>query len=309
MTGLDQAQLDRALDHCRSVTRRRARNFYYGLRLLPREKRHALYAIYAWNRRADDIVDAGSSNPAQVRARLDVFRRRTDEALAGRSSSNGQRDGEDELLLLALEDTARRFTIEPKLLHEMIEGQLSDLDRRRFETMDELLHYCHLVASTVGLVCIEIWGYDDPEARKLAVDRGVAFQLTNILRDYREDYDADRVYIPRELLDKHGITAAELYQWSRPKPCAQLVGELIDTARARYERSAGLDALISADCRPTLRAMTDIYRGLLDQIESNPQRIVGSRRIRLSSMTKFAIVGRALLSSRTGRETAASTAS
>jgi len=293
----DRAQIDAAFEHCRDITRRRARNFYYGLRLLPRAKRDALFAIYAWNRRADDLVDDTRSDADAVRGRLDAFRQRTDEALAGRGAA-GAPGEEDDLLWLALAETARRFSIQRKLLHDMIEGQLRDLQQHRFQTMDELLHYCHLVASTVGLVCIDIWGYSDSAARELAVDRGVAFQLTNILRDFREDHETDRVYIPAELFAQHGITPAELFRWSRPGPCQRLEVPLIDSARSYYERSAELDGMISADCRPTLRAMTDIYRGLLEQMEREPARIAGRRRIRLSSMAKFAIVGRALLDRR-----------
>jgi phytoene synthase len=153
--------------------------------------------------------------------------------------------------------------------------------------------YCYRVASTVGLVCIEIWGYGDRAARALAVDRGIAFQLTNILRDYREDYDAGRIYLPVEDFRRHGIEPGGLRHWEDASACRGFVLEQVERARTFYRRSAGLEALITPSCRPTLWAMTAIYRGILEKAARDPRCIVSERRLRLSSWKKGVIALRA----------------
>lgn len=300
--------LDDAMRYCRRVTRQRARNFYYGLCLLPREKRYALYTIYAWMRRADDLVDDAESNDLAYE-RLMRFQQRTSEILRGGATADEALNGSEEKLLWpALQHVNERFSLDARRFHEMIDGQLSDLRRNCCQTMDDLLHYCRLVASTVGLICIDIWGYDDDDARQLAVDCGVAFQLTNILRDYREDYDARRVYLPQEVFERHGITPEDLYYWRDGRSCEAMLRELIECAEAYYERSRGLEAMISADCRPTLRVMTGIYHGLLERISGNPSSIARGARVRLSSLEKLTIVGGALWRQRGSARAAASAA-
>lgn len=300
--------LDDAIGYCRRVTRQRARNFYYGLCLLPREKRNALYTIYTWMRRADDLVDDATSVET-ARERLLQFQQRTVEVLNRNyvepMSSNGS---EEKLLWPALKFVNSRFQLDAQRFHEMIDGQLSDLRHSSCESMDDLLHYCHLVASTVGLICIDIWGYDDDRARQLAVDCGIAFQLTNILRDYREDYDAERVYLPNDVFQKHDVLPDDLYHWRKPESCEAMMRELIDCAEQYYERSQGLESMISSDCRPTLRVMTGIYHGLLERISDNPRSIATGTRIRLSKFEKLSIVGGALWKQRGSARMTASTA-
>lgn len=298
--------LDDAMRYCRRVTKQRARNFYYGLCLLPKEKRYALYTIYAWMRRADDLVDDAESGDS-AQDRLIEFQMRTADVLNGGGeqfrSSNGS---EEKLLWPALQHVNERYPLDAKRFHEMIDGQLSDLRSRKFETMDDLLQYCHLVASTVGLICIDIWGYEDDRAPQLAVDKGVAFQLTNILRDYREDYDAGRVYLPAEMFERHSLAPRDLYFWRKPEACEAMVRELIGCADKYYDRSKNLESMISADCRPTLRVMTGIYRGLLERIDAKPQSIAMGPRIRLSSFEKISIVGGALWKQRAANRAAVS---
>jgi phytoene synthase len=174
--------------------------------------------------------------------------------------------------------------------------------------MNDLLHYCHLVASTVGLICIDIWGYGDERAPQLAIDCGVAYQLTNILRDYREDYESGRVYLPNDVFQRHGLSAEDVYCWQRPAACKALVLELLDRAEVYYDRCRSLESMISADCRPTLRVMTGIYHGLLERISENPSSIARGPRIRLSSLEKLTIVGGALWKQRGAGRAAASAA-
>ncbi len=279
MSGAQGQELAEALRHCRDVTRHRARNFYYGLKLTPEPQRSALYSVYAWMRRADDLVDSVADETGGRRQALDTFRAVTDAALAGSSP-------DDDPLWVALSDTASRYDLPREAFYGVLDGQIEDLTGRRYETFDELRRYCERVASMVGLICISIWGYRDPVARELAVDRGIAFQLTNILRDYRQDYDAGRVYLPQEDFDRHRLTPALLRKWDEPARSRDLVLEQVARARGFYERSAPLEGMITPSCRPTLWAMTTIYHGLLKKLERVPQRMVSDQRLRLSSMRK-----------------------
>ncbi len=282
MTVADEQSLARAHGFCRAVTRRRARNFYYGLKLTPQPQRSALYAIYAWMRRADDLVDSTPGESELGRREIAAFGATTDAALSGRVDR-------DEHLWIALADTARRFDLPRESFHMVLEGQLQDLAGTRYETFSDVRDYCYHVASTVGLICISVWGYSDPAARELAVDRGIAFQLTNILRDYKEDFDTGRVYLPAEDFARHGLTPEQLRQWADPGTCRTMIGEFAARTRSFYEQSAPLDRMICRCGRPTLRAMTAIYGALLSKVERSPRRIVAQRRLRLSSTRKGSI--------------------
>jgi phytoene synthase len=276
-----------ALAHCRDVTRRCARNFYYGLKLSPEPQRSALYVIYTWMRRADDFVDASDDRQLdKVRNQLREFRAATDAALAGSPDSSDP-------LSIGLAATARQFCLSAECFHAMLDGQNDDLDRKVYATFDELREYCFRVASTVGLLCIEIWGYADPRARDMAINLGIAFQLTNILRDFGEDFDAGRVYIPNEDFERHGLTAIDVRRWTRPDACQRFMLEQIDRCDGYYQKSAGLEELITPSCRPTLWAMSSIYRGLLVKMHRNPARVVAPSRLRLSSLHKGMIAFKA----------------
>ena len=291
----DRAPVVKAMKHCRDVTRHRARNFYYGLKLTPEPQRSALYSIYAWMRRADDLVDGVTEEAEQRRREIAQFRVATDEALSGRTDGN-------EHLWIALADTAMRFDIPRESFQLMLEGQLADLAGAHYATFSDVRDYSYRVASSVGLICISVWGYNDPAAREMAVDRGIAFQLTNILRDYKEDYDDGRVYLPAEDIARHGLTALRLRQWEDPAACTALIGEQVERTRSYYERSAPLDGMIGICGRPTLWAMTSIYGGLLAKIARSPQHIVGDRRVRLSSLRKGTIALRARWAAGRGTE-------
>ena len=276
-----------AIDECRQICRARARNFYYGLKLSPEPQRSALYVIYAWMRLADDLVDAAPpSDLATTRAQIGDFLAATDAALAGRPRA-------DDAIWLALAEVASRFRMTAAHFHSMLDGQVDDLTRSHYATFEDLQTYCYRVASTVGLICIEIWGAEGPAAHDLAINRGVAFQLTNIIRDYKQDFDSGRIYLPLEDFRRHGISPEELRTWSKPSACHAMMKQQIQRAKSFYARSAELDDLITPCCRPTLWAMTSIYRGLLEKMDRNPSRIVLSRRLRLSAIHKGTIAMRA----------------
>lgn len=282
------ASLVAAFKHCEAVTRQRARNFYYGLRLAPEPQRSALFAVYAWMRRADDLIDSPDTENGSRRNAIDAFMNATSAAFEGRMAYD---DGDP--MWLAFAATAQRFPIRQEQFREMIEGQLEDLRGDSYQTFEQLEAYCYRVASTVGLVCVDIWGYSDSAARELAVHRGIAFQLTNILRDLREDYDRGRVYLPAEVFERHGVTIDGLLEWSPADACQRLVMEVVERAESHYEASAPLDSMITPSCLPTLWAMTRIYHGLLEQVRERPERVAMQRRLRLSSFRKGAIALRA----------------
>jgi phytoene synthase len=274
------------LRHCREVTRTRARNFYYGLKLLPEPQRSALYAVYAWMRMADDLVDDESVDAACKQQRLEAFRAKTEQAIAGKPS-------DDDPMWAGLAYVVQQFSLQRDHLNAMLEGQLADVHELHVDTFETLRAYCYNVASTVGLVCIEIWGYHDTRAPELAIERGVAFQLTNILRDFREDFDSGRVYLPADEFAQHGLDAHDLRHWAKPDACRALMQMHIARVESFYQKSAALDGMITSSCRPTLWAMTSIYRGILEKIKTDPQQIMSPQRVRLSALHKVVIAVKA----------------
>ncbi len=280
-----------AYETCRQITRARARNFYYGLKLLPEPQRSSLYAVYTWMRMADDLVDDAATSKDAAEA-LSAFRAQTESALNGRPHSN-------EAVWIALADVAGRTALEHEPFNQMLQGQLDDIQEQRYETFADLERYCHRVASSVGLVCIAIWGYEGSRERaeELATKRGVAFQLTNILRDFNEDYAIGRVYLPADEFKAHNLTPTQLNEWSDKKACLDFTTEQIDRAMQYYIESEELDAMITPRCQPTLWAMTRIYRQLLTKLSENPARLADPRRLRLSGLQKSAIAIQARLRS------------
>lgn len=297
--------LEQAYAHCAEVTRRRARNFYYGLRLTPEPRRSAIYAVYAWMRRADDEADA-ADRPASKLERLASFQSLTERLIHVQSLG----DAAEDPLWIAFGDTVTRYCLEPDHLRSMLDGLRADIEHEAraaarsnegpeliCPTREDLETYCYRVASTVGLVCIRIWGLkpgaDADLARRLAIQRGLAFQLTNVLRDYAQDFDEGRVYLPDAEFRAAGVTPADLRHWRHPVACERFVVKMSTWARAQYDASAPLDRMLDPSCYAALRTMTRIYSGLLRVIEQDPSRIVGRRRIRLQSAHKAGIALRA----------------
>jgi 15-cis-phytoene synthase len=307
--------LERSREYCAQLTRQAARNFYYGLKLLPEPKRSAMFALYAYMRLTDDIADAGlvgeaidlkepesvAADPAEVRMELlEAWRGRTHAALRGELGWDGHCP-----LWPAFAEVARHYNLTADLFDEVIAGQEQDLRPEVFDNFEQLERYCYRVAGVVGLASIRIWGYEGgPETEKLAIDRGVAFQLTNILRDLREDAAGGRIYLPREDLRIVGVSEDELLSCRGGEAFLDLMGREIDRARSYYDRSAALESRVHPDSRPTLIAMTEIYRGLLDKIAADPMRVLRER-VSLSLLSKLRIGWRATRSVRK-REPAAS---
>lgn len=304
LPGVSAVELAAAWATCRDVTRTRARNFYYGLRLTPEPRRSAIYSVYAWMRGADDAVDDAGTAEARS-ARLAEYHRVSSEILSGERP--GREVAKLGPLWVAFAATARSYPIDHAIFHDMVEGLRADLVGETFQTDEQLARYCYCVAGTAGLSCLSIWGLrpgtDLGRAERLAVHRGQAFQRTNILRDLAQDFDEQppRVYVPVEFWKRHGVTPAEVRAWSRPEACEALLREQIGITRGHYAASAGLEELIDPACAPTLWAMTRIYSALLDRIEADPRRIVSNARVRLPSVRKASIALSATIKSRLGR--------
>jgi phytoene synthase len=280
--------LQHSHDYCERLTRTQARNFYYGLKLLPESKRAAMFAIYAYMRLVDDIADKEDGRTTEQKvADLEAWRLKT-HAILGRQS-----DGEGHEVWPAFAEVVRRYNLPAKIFDEVIEGQKQDLAFKPFLNFEELFAYCYRVAGVVGLASIYIWGFeggDDTEF--LAVQRGAAFQLTNILRDLREDALRGRLYLPQDELAAMNVREDDLRQCKGGHHFLDLMRFQIARAEAFYEKSAGLEERICADSRPTLIAMTEIYRGILKKVAYQPERVLRER-VSLSLFSKICIGWRA----------------
>jgi phytoene synthase len=271
--------LEESYRYCEYVARTRARNFYYSFILLSPPQRRAMCAIYAFMRYCDDLSDeSGIKDRAGA---VEKWRGDLDRALAC--------DLPDNPVWPAFYDAVQRYSIPTRYFHDMIEGVSSDLEPRRIETFGELYRYCYLVASVVGLSIIHIFGFDDPHALELAEKCGIAFQLTNILRDVREDALKDRIYLPAEDLARFGVRAEALRNPVRPNGFVSLMR--FEAARAvdYYEESRPLVEMVHPGSRASLRALIEIYRKLLNRIEESGFDVL-SRRVRLPTWEKALIV-------------------
>ena len=277
---MSDAELKRSRRACRALTRRTARNFYYSFRVLPREKHRDMCSLYAFMRRTDDIADADRP-AAERRAGLDVWWERTTAALDGRET--------DDPLLPAVTEMVGRVGIDPDHLAAVVAGCRQDTEPVAIRTRRELDEYCYRVAGAVGLCCVRVWGFDESraaEVERLSIQTGFAFQLTNILRDLKEDAANGRVYLPRE--DLRGVTVEELAGQTGP-PEGSVRAVVIDHAAAAsdaYRESEALLPLLSRDGRRVLAAMRSIYGGLLAEIERRDYDVF-SRRIRLRAWRKL----------------------
>jgi phytoene synthase len=280
---------------CREIAKREAKNFYYSFRVLPQHKSDAMCAIYAFMRRADDIAD-DESIPIEQR-RLVMAQWVTDwrSARAGAAT--------EDAVFLALNDSQRRFEIPDALLEELVQGTTMDLEPRAlnagevqtFATFEELYRYCYLVASVVGLVCIRVFGYKNPEAEKLAEETGVAFQLTNILRDVKEDAERGRVYLPMDMLREHSMTIERVEALAKGAPLSSADHAMLSALGARaeqyYQSAEKLLPMIDADSRAALWVLVAIYHRLLRRIGAAEGDVFSSR-ISVPTAEKLWILGR-----------------
>jgi phytoene synthase len=266
--GVSGPALERAYAECRIIARREAKNFYYAFVALPAPRRNAICAIYAFMRQADDLSDDESLTREERRKRLDAWLNDWRGVCHGGDSQN--------LVFIAVRDAVERCSIPLSLLDELVAGVTMDLEHDAsgapdtYASFEDLYRYCYLVASVVGLVCIRIFGYTDPRAEKLAEETGIAFQLTNILRDVAEDAQRNRVYLPLEDLAAHGVALESLLHRAAGAPTANeraLLASIAGRAENYYQSAGKLLPLIDRESRPALRVLVAIYHALLKRIE------------------------------------------
>ena len=256
---------------CRVIAKREAKNFYYAFVALPKHKSDAMCAVYAFMRKADDLADDETMFVLERREAMAAWLNAWRVARAGGAT--------DDPVFIALNDTQRRFAIPDELLEQLVQGTTMDLypagdaaAMQTYTTFDDLYRYCYLVASVVGLVCIRIFGYSDARAEKLAEETGIAFQLTNILRDVAEDAERNRVYLPLEDLRAHGVGLDSLLKRAKgtgPSAAERALLQEIGQRAEKYYRSAdALMPLIDKESRPALGVLVEIYHALLKRIEA-----------------------------------------
>ena len=285
------AKLNAAYAACRAIARREAKNFYYAFVALPLPRRNAICAIYAFMRQADDLADDDSLPRDERRSRLDVWLANWRGVCHGGDSSD--------LVFIAVQDAVARFSIPLNLLDELVAGVTMDLDQASsdapdtYATFADLYRYCYLVASVVGLVCIHIFGFTDTRAEKLAEETGIAFQLTNILRDVAEDAARNRVYLPLEDLAAHNVSLDSLLHRAPSAPLTPneraLLASIAQRARVFYWSAQELLPLIDIESRPALWVLVSIYHDLLNRIEKAGYDVF-SRRISVPRPQKLGIM-------------------
>jgi phytoene synthase len=251
-------------------TNARATNFYYAFVFLPSQKRLAIEAVYAFARRGDDIADGGM-DPVAAEAALACYRRNLDACYAQDASHL------DSPELRALADAIKRFKIPRQPFEDLILGLEMDMNGTRYETFEQLSLYCYRVASTIGLICIEIFEYQNPRTRDYAVDLGKALQLVNILRDIQTDAQRGRIYLPQEDLDRFGVRSAALLAGTYNDPFVELMQFECDRARQFFDQAR---QMLSPEDRPSMKAaeiMASIYWGIFKRIQKRCYNVFGKR--------------------------------
>ena len=294
--------LNDSYEYCRQLTRRTAHNFRFSFLTLPQEKRRAMNALYAFNRITDDLGDDPAISLELRRAQLTAWRNSVQVALAltGTDRTSGVPGTaemgtlNDHPALPAIADMVARFHIPQEYLLAVIDGVEMDLHPLEIATFADLERYCFRVAGAVGLCCIHVWGFHDERAKPLAIDCGLALQLTNILRDLGEDASLGRTYLPQADLQRFGYSAEELSQRVLDDRFRSLMQFEVERARTYYARAEQLFPYLHPDGRPILRTMLDIYGGLLNEIERRGYDVF-SRRVSLAKWKKLWFAGRAIL--------------
>jgi phytoene synthase len=277
--------VDEAYAVCRSIAHRYGSNFSVGFRFLPPVKRKAVYAAYAWCRWADDIADEPSDSAESVLDRLAAWQRELDATYAGNPSHP---------ITIALADALRHFAIPKSAFVALIDGCRQDMIKTRYQTFDELLQYCELVASSISDISLAIYGYRTPAALDYGRNLATALQLTNVTRDVGDDLDRDRVYLPQEELARFGVTESDLFARKENDAMRSLIEFQIERASSYFRAAEPLVRELSLDARfPTL-LMGGIYATVLARLRRNPL-VVLRKRLSLSRVEKIIVVARRLV--------------
>jgi len=268
-------------EYCQQKAAASGSSFYYSFLFLPRERRRAITALYAFCREVDDVVD-DCSDPATARATLAWWRQELAAAFHGTPQHPVAR---------ALAEIAPRFNIAEAQLAEIIDGMQMDLEYNRYPSFEVLRQYCHRVAGVVGLLSAEIFGFQDPRTREYATDLGLAFQLTNIIRDVGEDARRDRIYLPLDEIERHGVSVADISAARETDNFRRLIEFQIERALGYYRDAFAKLPAIDRRAQRAGIIMAAIYRALLDEIQRDGCRVL-TRRTALTPIRKLWIAWR-----------------
>jgi squalene synthase HpnC len=278
-------------EECHRVAKAARSNFYYAFFLLPKPKRDGLAALYAFMRLIDDVADEGGDLNAKQRG-LAKWRAALDAAVTSPEQRATSLPRGAAGVLPALVDTMRRYNMPARYLHDLISGAEMDLTVQTYPTFDRLREYCYRVAGTVGLTCTHVFGFRDSRALDLAEKLGLAFQLTNVIRDVRDDYALGRVYLPQEDLERYGVSADDFGRSEATLGVRELLHFQANRAWENYEEGAALLGLVEAESRGALWLLTHTYSALLSQIEALDFAVFGER-VRLSRTEKMLFIAQA----------------
>ena len=276
---MEQINIKSAYKYCEKITQQNAKNFYYAFKLLPKPKRLAIYATYAFCRICDDIVDS----PGTPSNKIEKLK----ELQSTVENLNHLKDPSP--IFIALNDAISKFNIPLNYYLELLEGVKSDISRNRFSNFEELSKYCYQVASVVGLICIEIFGYKNPDAKKYAIYLGYAMQITNILRDVKEDSKINRIYIPLNEIEKFDYSEVELIKSIKNKNFCLLMEHQAKRAQKYYFESKKLFPLINKDAKACTEIMHETYNRILNRIIASDFNVF-DRRIGISKFEKITIL-------------------
>ena len=279
-------ELELAYAECRLITKREAKNFYYAFITLPTKKRRAIYATYAFCRLCDDAVDEDMPMYEKLHLLQDLRRKLSD-------AYSGRRNG---LVFTALAHAAASFDIPEEYYQEVISGVETDLTKTRYENFGELRSYCYEVASVVGLICIQVFGYSHARAKEYAIDLGLAMQLTNILRDIKEDLDRDRVYLPMDEMSKFDYSLEELKAGVVNQAFRRLMEFQAQRARRYFDNGFKLLPLLSSSSRACPAVLGQIYSHILERIEDQGFNVFDGR-VSLSRREKYLVTAQTWMKS------------
>ena len=290
------AEIEKAFEYCRTVTRRHAKSFYFAAKFLPKHKQQPIYAVYALCRHIDDEVDeaeiAGEKEAVKAvenwKFQLDKIYKNGEQQAA---------DSEQSQVLLAWRELLKTYKIKQELPLELMKGVVQDTHVKRYETFEELYVYCYRVASTVGLMSSEIFGYREEKTLEYAEALGIAMQLTNILRDIKEDAAMNRIYLPQEDLRKFGVSEKQIFAGERDENFIKLMKFQIERAREFYRKAEKGIALLEKDSRLAVLFALRLYARILDEIERQDYDVFAGR-AHTSKRQKLFAVPRVWLESR-----------
>ncbi|WP_138429948.1 phytoene/squalene synthase family protein [Fodinibius saliphilus] len=296
---IDDERLKNAYSECRAITRHHAKTFYMATRFLPNHKQRGIFAIYSLCRYIDDLVDEAEDLLEQkkltkedIRGRLNRWKQKLEDTYEGRTQDNA--------ILIAFSDVLKRHHIPIEMPFELMEGVCMDLFKNRYETFNELYNYSFKVASIVGLMTSQVFGYENEEARSYAIDLGIAMQLTNILRDVGEDLERNRIYLPQEDLQHFGVTEDDLFCHRLNEHVKNLLQFQIERTRRYYNRSDKGIALLSSDSQLPVYLARQNYSRILNKIEKNDYNVFDTRAY-LNTTEKLSILPRAYYQMKVGK--------